>query len=200
MIREILGTTLEERLSGVSFKARIMVRVLELDTVRALFLLRVVVAAIGERTSPPWWRTQFLTDVGLRTMTRIFPRTGIPSGIESASKAARVEHDTRIGNGRYHLFHLPEPVESGVIAVAFEDKVNEELSPLFTGGEETLLARLESLVNGRAVKSAEGPVSLGDSSRLWDRMVVEEVAACYRSAVLGSSRCYPYFEAGKESL
>src|SRR6267378_8116827 len=144
-------------------------RVLEQDTVRELFLLRVVVAAIGERTSPPWWRTQFLTDVGLRTMTRIFPRTGISSGIESASKAARAEHDTRIGNGRYHLFRLPEPVESSVIAVAFEDKANEELSPLFTGGKEALLARLESLVNGRAVKSAEGPVSLGDASRLCDR-------------------------------
>jgi hypothetical protein len=173
---------------------------LESGTAHDLYSLRVVIAAIGERTNPPWWRTQFLTDVGLRTMTRIFPRTGIQSGIDSASKAARREHNSRIGNGRYHLFRLPATVESNVAAVQHTDNVSEELSSLLAGELAALLARLERLVNGRAIKAIEGPVSLGDSTRLYHREVIQELAACYLTAALGSSRSYPYFEPGKVSL
>src|SRR5580704_861343 len=106
---------------------------LESGTAHELYSLRVVIAAIGERTNPPWWRTQFLTEVGLRTITRIFPRTGVQSGIDSASKAARLEHNSRIGNGRYHLFRLPSAVESNLAGVQHRDNINEELSSLLAG-------------------------------------------------------------------
>jgi len=43
------------------------------DQIRGILLLRTVVAMLGERILPPWWRTQFLTDFGLRALTRVFP-------------------------------------------------------------------------------------------------------------------------------
>jgi hypothetical protein len=71
-------------------------------------LLRAIIAALGERASPPWWRTQFLTEIGLRTVGRIVPRTAVPAAVVSTSIAARAEHDRWIGVGRrFHLFRLP---------------------------------------------------------------------------------------------
>ncbi len=133
-------------------------------------------------------------------MTRIFPRTGFQSGIESASKAARHEHDSRIGNGRYHLFRLPAAVESSLAAVQHIDSVNEELSSLLVRELTALLARLDQLVNGRAIKPIDGPISLGESRRLCHVEVIQELAACYLTAALGSSRSYPYFEPEREGL
>jgi len=40
---------------------------------RRLLLLRTIVAALGERTAPPWWRTRFLTDVGLCNCADLSP-------------------------------------------------------------------------------------------------------------------------------
>lgn len=75
----------------------------ESDEIEVLVILRAVVAALGERTTPPWWRTQFLTDAGLRAVSRIFPRTAVSSAVTSACIAARSEHDRLIGVGkRYH--------------------------------------------------------------------------------------------------
>ena len=91
-------------------------------------------------------------------------------------------------------------MESNVAAFLHTDNVNEELSSLLAGELAALLARLERLVNGRAAKAVEGPVSLGDSKRLCHREVREELAACYLASARGSSRSYPYFEPGKVSL
>ena len=82
------------------------------DKIRNILLLRTLVATLGERTSPPWWRTQFLTDFGLRTLTRVFPRTAPSAALSSVVIAARDDHDKRIGIGRrYHLFRLPSNME-----------------------------------------------------------------------------------------
>ena len=59
------------------------------DQIRPILLLRTVVVALGERTTPPWWRTEFLTDVGLRFMGKVFPRTAASAGLNSVLLAAR---------------------------------------------------------------------------------------------------------------
>ena len=40
-----------------------------------LLVLRIIVATLDERATPPWWRTQLLTDFGFRAIARVFPRT-----------------------------------------------------------------------------------------------------------------------------
>src|SRR5438128_9303831 len=65
------------------------------EKVREILLLRLIVATLGERATPPWWKTQFLTDVGMRSMARIFPRTALSAALNSVSIVAREDHDRR---------------------------------------------------------------------------------------------------------
>src|SRR5262245_40492838 len=89
--------------------------------IREILLLRTIVAMLGERTTPPWWRTQFLTDVGLRALTRVFPRTAASAALNSVLIVARGDHDKRIGvGGRYHLFRLPASMEHAVMLLTSE--------------------------------------------------------------------------------
>lgn len=45
------------------------------DFIESLVRARFLVASLGEITSPPWWRSQATTPVGLRALERLFPRT-----------------------------------------------------------------------------------------------------------------------------
>lgn len=45
------------------------------DFIESLVRARFLVASLGEITSPPWWRSQATTLVGLRALERLFPRT-----------------------------------------------------------------------------------------------------------------------------
>ena len=159
--------------------------------------LRVIILALGEHATPPWWRTQFMSDVGLRTMAIVFPRTSFSAAVESAWNVARTDHDGRIGRGRYHLFRLPELLESCVTAFIAGEQGKQELNLLVGGQKGALLSRLNSLANGRTAKITTGPVSFGDSGRLADPDVLAELAAFYQCAISRSTRCYPYFESGK---
>lgn len=167
----------------------------ELTVVGNLLLLRALVATLGERADPPWWRTQFLTDAGLRATQRIFPRTGLAAAIKSTSAAAQAEHDRLIGiGGRYHLFRLPTSLENGVAhALCDKDKLTEPGSVL-SGGIDSLRATLESLSGGKRVVHAGGPISLGRSSRLDKAAGVADLAAYYHAAFGDSVRSYPYFD------
>ena len=160
-------------------------------------VLRAVVLALGERATPPWWRTQFLSEIGLRTMARILPRTSSLAAIESTLRAARAEHDERIGAGRYHLFRLPEPTERGVAASLVGEGVLQEIERLISADNQTLRAALNSLAGGHAVKPAAGPISLGSLNHLNNPIVVSELAAHYWASFCGSTRRYPYFEHAK---
>ena len=96
-----------------------------------LALLRALVAALGERTTPPWWRTQFLTDVGLRALARVFPRTAPSAAVSSTTIAAQADHDKRIGVGRrFHLFRLPQDLERFLSAALSEDQLRIRVAEL----------------------------------------------------------------------
>jgi hypothetical protein len=76
------------------------------ESVRRLVTLRLIAATAGERVVPSWWRTQFLTEAGLRSMRRIFPRTALGSALACVTEAARAEHDSRIGIGGVFIFSV----------------------------------------------------------------------------------------------
>jgi hypothetical protein len=142
--------------------------------IREILLLRTIVAMLGERTTPPWWRTQFLTDVGLRALTRVFPRTAASAALSSVLMAARVEHDKRIGlGGRYHLFRLPGSLEHGVALLLSEEAFATQTGALVSKGRDDLIHELATMARGREGTTGEGPIRLGSSASIAEPIGVE---------------------------
>jgi hypothetical protein len=169
------------------------------QAIRRLLLLRTIVAALGERATPPWWRTQFLTDVGLRTIGRVFPRTSIRAALASTNVAARADHDKRIGIGRrYHLFRFPTPLEQGAVELMMEDPVCADVLALLRAPQNELLHALKATANSRKMAAAEGPIRLGSPQRLLEPSALEEMAAHYRASIETGGRAFPYFEGREE--
>jgi len=168
------------------------------DGVRELLLLRTFVAVLGERATPAWWRTQFLTEVGLRSMTRVFPRTAASAALSSVSIAAREEHDRRIGLGeRYHLFRLPANLERGIALLMSEEAFVIQTARLVSKGTAELISELTAMTHGRK-ETAEGPVKVGSTISLAKPLTVEILAAHYQHSFETSRRAFPYFGDLKE--
>jgi hypothetical protein len=162
---------------------------------KELALLRAVVAALGERASPPWWRTQFLTDAGLRAVSRIFPRTAAAAAVRAASIAACAEHGRLTGAGnRYHLFRLPPDIEQAIDANLSDPASDAALSVLLKESTDALLRQLEGLAGDRVPKGGEGPISIGASDHLRTGRAVSEFAAHYAAAFSQGHRRFPYLE------
>lgn len=160
-----------------------------------LLNLRTIIAALGEISPSPWWRTQFLSDAGLRATCRIFPRTALSAAVNSVSEAARLDHDRKVGVGRrYHLFRLPTEWEEAVTAILEEPEHQIEAKQLLMSGRDGLLKKLEIFAKGAKHGSKEGPVSIGLPGRIGTTEAMAELAANYLLAFSKSQRCYPYFE------
>lgn len=165
------------------------------EEIRKLLLLRAVTATLGERVTPSWWRTQFLTDVGLRAMTRVFPRTAVSVALSSTTIAARVDHDKRIGvGGKYHLFRLPNTIEHAVDVAISEDSFHLQAAAMIAMGRDALIEELAAIAKGRVIPPADGSVRLGSASRILEAARIEELAAHYRASFETSRRAFPYFE------
>src|SRR5262249_16235743 len=152
------------------------------DQVRRILRLRILVAALGERTTPQWWRTQFLKDVGLRAMGRVFPRTAVAAALKSVAIAACADHNNRIAmGGRYPLFRLPHALEQSLAAALVEDEFRSQAAAMIAKDHGGLIQELAVMADGRTISPAEGPVRLGSIPRLDEKAGVEELAAHYRS-------------------
>ena len=128
-------------------------------------------------------------------MSRIFPRTALSAALTSASIVAREDHDKRIGvGGRYHLFRLPTSIEHTMAPALLEESLQSQATAFLKEGNDGLLKALEAQANGRAVRSAEGPVMLGKSEHLGKLMGLQEVAAYYRDSFKLNRRAFPYFQ------
>ena len=168
--------------------------------IREILLLRTIVAMLGERTTPPWWRTQFLTDVGLRALTRVFPRTATSAALSSVLMAARVEHDKRIGLGRrYHIFRLPGSLENGIALLMSEEDFTTQTGALVSKGLDDLIHELATMANGRKEPPADGPIRLGPSAGIVDAASVERLAANYSHSFQTNRRAFPYFDDGESA-
>ena len=165
------------------------------EALHKLVILRVVVAALGETPSAAWWRTQFLTEAGLRATARIFPRTAMAAAINSVCEAARIDHDKKVGVGqRYHLFRLPIGCEDGVAKTLTRQETQAEAKELILSGRDGQLKRLELLAQGSKRVGKEGPVALGAATRISTSEAIAELATNYLRAFASNQKCYPYFE------
>jgi hypothetical protein len=167
------------------------------EKISDILLLRTLVATLGERMTPPWWRTQFLTEVGMRALTRVFPRTAASAALSSLLIAARMDHDKRIGiGGRYHLFRLPAGIENEISVLMSGDEFAEQTATIVAKGRDDLIHELATMARGRKETSAEGPIRLGSSAGIADAAGVEGMATHYGHSFLTSRRAFPYFDDG----
>ena len=162
-----------------------------------LALMRVAVAALGERVSPPWWRTEFLTAAGVTSMTMLFPHTGVWSAVRSTTEAARELHDVRVAkHGRFHLFRLPICQERAVAALASSPDVTAAIRDVLDGGDAALLRALDDLASVVSSSAgAAGPVRVGTAHRSLSSDQVAAVAVCYATAFAEGSMVFPYLDA-----
>jgi len=160
-----------------------------------LLRLRLLVAALGERLSKPWWRTQFLTPTGQRYMERVFPRRSLPAGMESATIAARRDHDANVGTRSYHLFRLPPHLEDQLAETVAEHGLD---SVELGDGLNEVLENVIQLGSGASLPSGSGPKSLGSVKEVLKPAPLASLAALYAKAAQEGTRIYPYFEAGSD--
>lgn len=127
--------------------------------IQAIGHLRLQVAALGEWLSPPWWRTEFLSQTGLRYVARIFPRTVLAAALESTTMAARRDHDASIGRQSFHLFRLPAHMESQLAHLIHTDGTFADSELPDT--PEQIIEALEVLALQGVTLTGTGPRLLG---------------------------------------
>jgi hypothetical protein len=164
------------------------------DYISDLLLLRTYVAVLGERVKPQWWRTQFLTDIGLRTLSRVFPRTAAAAALNSVTIAARDDHDKRIGIGRrYHLFRLASNTEHALATQLTTTAFAVRMTDIVSRGRDDLIHQIATMAHGRDEVPADGPVRVGSTANI-GRDGIERLAAGYHHSFETNRRAFPYFD------
>lgn len=156
-----------------------------------LVTLRFLVGFLGEKSQYGWWETNFLSDIGLKYLHIIFPRSALSAGVNSMSEAAKRLHDSRIGRGRvYHLFRLPEFMEQRI----HQRLLDLDPAALLPRIESKVLAieNLENLADG-SLGEGEGPVQLGTARDLWQLSSLKMMAGSYAYAFTKGKQIFPYF-------
>jgi hypothetical protein len=154
--------------------------------------LRILVLALGEAPHAGWWKSQFLSSVGLRFLERLYPRTTFAAAVDSATRAACSVHDSAIGRGSvFHLFRLPRQIER-TIETSLIDQSSEyalRFQPLLNN-QVALLGVLEPLAGQLPTGVPAGPVRIdGDGEQL-----ARAMAALYLTAFRADKQVFPYFE------
>jgi hypothetical protein len=159
--------------------------------------LRVLVSALGEVSQLPWWRTQYLSETGLRFLERLYPRTAFAAAVRAVGVAACAVHDSSIGHGRlYHLFRLPVTLERDVQTLLLGEcgtNLAQEVRPAL-GRAEELISRLHALAI-EAPKETIGPWRVGKGAELNRPEIYGRMAGAYLRAFQGGDKVFPYVEA-----
>ena len=161
--------------------------------IHAICHLRLHVAALGERLTPPWWRTEFLSSTGLRYVQRLFPRMYLAAALESATVAARRDHDANIGRRSFHLFRLSAHMERQLAdLIRAEGALGESI---ISDTPAQLIEMLEALALPEATLVGTGPRLVGSINDITKPTTVNRLASLYAYAARKGERVYPYFEA-----
>jgi len=160
---------------------------------------RFLVARLGEVASPPWWRSEATSVVGRRMLGRLFPRTFLAASLETASRAASIEHDLRIGRlGAYHLFRLPTSYEAAIHdQLRLQTTIDLLTETAALGGVEQILNSLSGLAGDESLPITRGPIRCGNVEELRSKRPLQRMCAAYFSAFRGTWNVYPYLEEGQ---
>lgn len=162
------------------------------------FQLRALVLALGESADPPWWKTEFMNETGLRFLERLYPRSFFRAAVHAAGKAACDVHDGAVGRvGVFHLFRLPEGLEMEIYEPRPDD--DELLAGLrpHLGKTGDLMERLAGLSAGEKGGDASGGAKLiGQAGQLAKAAGLAKTAAVYYRAFRDGKSTFPYFTGG----
>ena len=160
--------------------------------------LRVLILALGESAQPPWWKTEFMNKTGLSFLERLYPRTPIRAAVHAAGRAACDAHDKAVGRvGVYHLFRLPESLESEIHAFpSFGDDEFISQFRLCLGRREDLIKMLTTLCSDQEpTTGTAGPKRIGTELDATKMEALVRAAAVYRDAFTQGKPAFPYFAA-----
>lgn len=162
--------------------------------IEAVIRVRFLVAGLGEIAPTPWWHTEALTPVGQRLLVRLFPRTSAGAGLETASRAAAIEHDSHIGRGGvYHLFRLPTADETAVrdhLRLPATDYLLQDLAGITDF--EARLDALRVLAGGETSPGAQGPFHCGAATSIRRGKALQRLCAAYVDAFGADRIAYPF--------
>lgn len=173
---------------------------------KLVLLLRSLVLALGESVQPPWWRSRYMNETGLRFLERVYPRSYFQAALHASGKAAAIVHDNAIGRrGVFHLFRLPESIETEVMGSAaistdfLKEGCFSELRADLGDPQRLmdLLADFAIIQGGNLVMSTEnslGPQRIGASEALHDVETYKRMAGIYLNAFRGGYQAFPYAE------
>ena len=159
--------------------------------------LRAVVLALGESASPPWWKTEFMNETGLRFLERLYPRTAFHAAVHAAGKAAGDAHDRAVGRvGVYHLFRLPESLEAELHRMP-PDPADDFFPTLRNamGRPEELRELLAPMCGGERADDAPGARKIGTDEDIMTKAGIRKTAAVYHTAFARNKPGFPYFTA-----
>lgn len=162
------------------------------------FRLRALVLALGETAVPPWWKTEFMNETGLRFLERLYPRTPFRAAVHAAGRAACESHDQAVGRvGVYHLFRLPESLEAEIHSSRrSEDGDFMAQFRLCLNQREELMAMLSTLRSEPFAKGvAAGPQRIGAESDALRTDALGTAASVYHDAFKRGTPAFPYFAA-----
>jgi hypothetical protein len=160
--------------------------------VEGILRARLLVASLGESAAPPWWRSAATRAAGRRMLERLYPRTAVSASLQTAGRAARIQHDARIGKtGAYHLFRLPVPDEAALRVALRDVETVSALAQLADVGDAAArLEALASLAGQEAPLGNQGPVRCGSIGSVRRTRTLRQLCATY---VAGFSRATPVF-------
>lgn len=169
------------------------------SNVALILRLRALVLALGESADPPWWKTEFLNETGLRFLERLYPRSFFRAAVHAAGKAACEVHDGAVGRvGVYHLFRLPEGLEMEVYEPrpdADKELIAEIRRRL--GKREDLMEVLADLSAGGKGDDATGGARLiGQAGELTKAAGLAKAGGVYFRAFREGKPTFPYFTGG----
>ena len=164
------------------------------EAVLSALQLRILVLALGEVATPPWWRTNLLSATGRRFCERLFPRSALAAALHASGKAACVVHDEAIGTrGVFHLFRLPEHIERDIREQLMDTGSSAHCIKGDLDDGDEMLKRLQEI--GQGAKDAHvGPRKVAVADELDDPKTYARMAALYLSAFRNSERTFPYAE------
>ena len=124
--------------------------------------LAIVIARAGCPDSLAWWDDESLTEAGLFSLKRLFPRSHRAAALWLALQAARNRHEgilARVGiTGAVHLFNLSDPWAADIGLPDPESLPHGIWTPI--PDRETLRSRLETVGGPLPAISSEASVGL----------------------------------------
>jgi hypothetical protein len=162
-----------------------------------LLRLRIIVLALGEVPELGWWKSQFISRVGISYLNRMYPRSDFAAAVRSALRAAKPVHDVSIGVGHTaHLFRLPGDLERKMDFLLRDQSAELHTSFANVLGQRDQLLQELSMMGDFAQQSASavtGPVRLGSLADIRRSDLPTRLAGTYYAAFRDGVRVYPYF-------